>query len=176
MEYRALTIGLADELFSGIQAVLASSNLRLTPSLTVRDAGHMLDQQMFQLLIVELEYLRNIGQTDWLDRIRQITLIPIVVLSDNPKQDTHPMIELGADLCVYGKDPYSIIADLSFAQLRRFTKYNQNCIPIAPENSAFRMGDIFIDPASHVVEVRGQLIKLRPREFSLLLYFMQNPR
>ena len=50
MEYRALTIGLTDELFSGIQAVLASSNLRLTPSWTVRDAGHMLNQQTFQLL------------------------------------------------------------------------------------------------------------------------------
>ena len=170
-----MTIGLADELFSGLQAVLTSSNLRLTPSLTVRDAGHMLDQQMFQLLIVELEYLRNIGQTGWLDGIRQLTLIPVVILSDNPKQDTRSMIELGADLCVYGKAPYSVIADLSFAQLRRFTEYNQNGIPIDPENTAFQMGDIFIDPASHVVKVRGQMIKLRPREFSLLLYFMQNP-
>ena len=175
MEYRALTIGLTDELFSGIQAVLTSSNLRLTPSWTVRDAGHMLDQQTFQLLIVELEYLRNIGQTDWLDRIRQITLIPVVILSDNPKQDTHSMIELGADLCVYGKDPYSIIADLSFAQLRRFTEYNQNHSPADPENAAFRMGDIFIDPARRIVEVSNQIVNLRPREFSLLLYFMQNP-
>ena len=96
MEYRALTIGQTDELFSGIQAVLTSSNLRLTPSWTVRDAGYMLNQQTFQLLIVELEYLRNIGQTDWLERIRQITLIPLVILSDNPKQDTHAMIELGS--------------------------------------------------------------------------------
>lgn len=175
MEYCALTIGLTDELFSGIQAVLTSSNLRLTPSLTLKDAGHMLDQQMFQLLIVELEYLRNIGQTDWLDGIRQITLIPIVILSNNPKQDTHPMIELGADLCVYGKNPCSVIADLSFAQLRRFTEYNQNRIPIDLESSAFRMGDIFIDPARHIVEVSDQTVNLRPREFSLLLYFMQNP-
>ena len=161
--------------FSGIQAVLSSSNLRLTPSLTVRDAGHMLAQQMFQLLIVELEYLRNIGQTDWLDGIRQITRIPIVILSDNPKQDTHPMIELGADLCIYGKAPYSIIAALSFAQLRRFTAYNQNHSPADPENAAFRMGDIFIDPARRIVEVSNQIVNLRPREFSLLLYFMQSP-
>ena len=175
MEYRTLTIGLTDELFSGIQAVLTSSNLRLTPSWTVRDAGYMLNQQTFQLLIVELEYLRNIGQTDWLERIRQITLIPLVILSDNPKQDTHAMIELGADLCVYGKDPCSIIADLSFAQLRRFTEFNQNHSPADPENAAFRMGDIFIDPARRIVEVSNQIVNLRPREFSLLLYFMQNP-
>ena len=70
MEYRALTIGLANELFSGIQAVLTSSNMRLTPSLTVRDAGHMLDKQMIHMLIANLEYLRSIGQDDWIAEIR----------------------------------------------------------------------------------------------------------
>lgn len=75
MEYRALTIGLTDELFSGIQTVLTSSNLRLTPSLTVLDAGHILDKQIIHLLIANLEYLRSIGQDDWLAEIRKITFI-----------------------------------------------------------------------------------------------------
>ena len=82
MEYRALTIGLTDELFSGIQAVLTSCNLCLTPSLTVKDAGHMLEKQIIHLLIADLEYLRSIGQADWLIGIRRITSIPVVILSD----------------------------------------------------------------------------------------------
>ncbi len=49
-----MTIRLTDELFSGIQAVLTSSILYLTPSLTVRVAGHMLDKQMIHLLIANL--------------------------------------------------------------------------------------------------------------------------
>lgn len=175
MEYRALTVGLTDELFSSIQAMLTSRNLRLTPSLTVQDAEHMLDQQTSHLLIVDLEYLRRIGQYDWLTRIRRITYIPVIVLSDNPEQDTNPMMELGADICVYGKGSYPMIAGLAFAQLRRSTEYNQKCIPVNTENPAFRVGDIFIDPARRMVEVCGRPVCLRPREFSLLLYFMRNP-
>lgn len=175
MEYRALTVGLTDELFSGIQAVLTSSNLRLTPSLTVRDAGYMLDHQTIHLLIVDLEYLRSVGQDDWLTGIRRITFIPVIVLSDNPEQDTSPMVELGADICVYGKGSCPMIADLAFAQLRRSTEYNQKNTKGDTKNAAFRVGDIFIDPARRMVEVCGRPVSLRPREFSLLLYFMQNP-
>lgn len=174
MEYRALTIGLTDKLFSGMQDVLTSSNLRLIPSLTVRDAGHMLDQQTFHLLIVELEYLRDIGQYDWLTGVRRITYIPIIVLSNNPEEDTSPMVELGADICVHAKGSCLMIANLVFAQLRRSTEYNHKCTPGDTENTAFRMGDFFIDPARRIVEVCGQPVNLRPREFALLLYFMRN--
>lgn len=175
MKYRALTIGLTDELFSGIQAVLASSNLRLTPSLTLRDAGLMLDQQIIHLLIVDLEYLRSIGQDDWLTGIRRITFIPMIVLSDNPEQDTSPMVELGADICVYSKGSCLMIANIAIAQLRRSTKYSQCHTSADAKNSSFRIGDIFIDLSSRVVEVCGQPVTLRPREFALLLYFMKHP-
>ncbi len=154
--------------------MLASKNLRLIPSLTLRDAGHMLDQGMIHLLIVDLEYLRSIGQADWLTGIRRITFIPVIVLSDNPEQDANPMVELGADMCVHAKGSCFMIANLVLAQLRRFTEYNRECIPRDTENAAFRMGDFFIDPARRIVEVCGQPVNLRPREFALLLYFMRN--
>ena len=155
--------------------MLASHNLRLTPSLAVRDAGHILDQQIIHLLIANLEYLRSIGQTDWLNKVRHITHIPIIILSDNPEQDTRPMVQLGADICVSVKDSYPMIADLVYAQLRRYTQYNNNYTPGDTGNAAFQVGDIFLDPASRVVEVCGHPVNLRPREFSLLLYFMKHP-
>ena len=96
MEYRALTIGLTDELFSGVQSLLIAGNVQLTPSLTVRDAGHLLTQETFHLLIVDLEYLRSIGQTEWLTGIRRISFIPVIVLSDTPELDLHTMVQLGA--------------------------------------------------------------------------------
>ena len=175
MKYCALTIGLDDELFSGIQAMLTSSKLRLTPSLTVKDASRLLEQQVFHLLILDLEYLRSIGRTDWIAGIRRITFIPVIVLSDDPEQDTRSMVQLGADICVSGKGSYSVIADLSIAQLRRYTEYNLYHIPRKSENAAFQVGDIFMDPARRIVEVCGKPVNLRPREFSLLLYFMRNP-
>jgi len=175
MKYRLLTIGLPDELFSGIQSLFAPDQLRLTPSLTVRDASRLLNQEIFHLLIVDLEYLRSIGQSEWLNVVRRITFIPVIVLSDTPEQDIHTMVQLGADICVSVKQPYSVVADLAFAQLRRYTEYNHYRIPGGASSAAFRVGDIFIDPARRIVEVRGRPVNLRPREFSLLLFLMQNP-
>ncbi len=175
MEYRALTLGLADALFSGIQPLLTANHVRLTPSLTVRDAGRLLTQEEFHLLIVDLDYLRSIGQTEWLAGIRRISFIPVIVLSDTPEQDLHSMVQLGADLCVSGCQPHSMVADLSFAQVRRYTEYNHYHTPPGVASAPIQIGDICIDTARHTVEVRGRPINLNPREFSLLRLFMENP-
>ena len=68
-----------------------------------------------------------------------------------------------------------MIADLAWAQLRRYTEYNHYDGPGSLEVSPFQVGDIFIDPPRRIVKVRDQLVDLRPREFALLLYFMRNP-
>ncbi len=173
MEYSALAIGLTDKLFSSLQS-LTSHNLRFTPSLTVQDASRLLIQQVFHLLIVDLKYLRSIQQIEWLASVRRITFVPIIVLSDTPEYDLHPMIQLGADICISNEQAPPLIADLVFSQLRRYTEYNHYDDPENAETASFKAGDIFIDPPRHMVQVRGQPVNLRPREFSLLLYFMRN--
>lgn len=175
MEHRALTIGLPDNLFSSIQTELRSCDLRLTSSPTVRDASRLLDRQLFHLLILDLEYLQSIGQVPWISDIRRTSFIPVIVLSADPERDTCSVIQLGADMCVSDKYSGSVIADLVFAQLRRYTEYNNHRAPDCAENAPFQVGDIFIDPARRIVEVCGKSVSLRPREFSLLLYFMRNP-
>ncbi|WP_300561684.1 response regulator transcription factor [uncultured Oscillibacter sp.] len=173
MKYQALTIGLSDELFSIMQSLLAL-HLNLIPSLTTKDANHLLEQHTFHLLIVDIEYLRSVHLSDWLSGIRRISFAPIIVLSDTPELDTHLIVQLGADICISSKY-HAMIADLAYAQLRRYTEYNYYSNPSRSEVAAFQLGDIFIDPARCKVSVQGQSVNLRPREFSLLLYFMRNP-
>lgn len=108
-EYMALTLGLADELFSGIQLLLATYKLRLLPSLTVYDANRLLSNQIFHLLIINLEYLKSVQQIEWLTGVRRISFAPLIVLSDAPDLDLHSMVELGADICAPSKGPHSII-------------------------------------------------------------------
>ena len=175
MKYHVLSFGLTDEVFTSIRTVLTSSNISLTPSLTVRDTSRLLNQETFHVLIVDLEYLRSIGQIGWLAGVRYITFIPIIVLSTTPEQDTHPMVQLGADICVSDKQPHSVLADLTLAQLRRYTEYNHYHVPGDIGSTAFHVRDIFIDPARRIVKVLGRPVNLRPREFSLLLLFMENP-
>lgn len=174
MGYSALSIGLTDKLFSDIQTLLSPNYLRFTPSLTIQDASRLLIQQVFHLLIVDLEYLRSIQQIDWLPSVRRVTFVPIVVLSDTPERDLHPLIHYGVDMCISSKQAPSSIADIIFSQLRRYTEYNYFNNPENAETASFQAGDIFIDPPRYTVKVRGQPVNLRPREFSLLLYFMRN--
>lgn len=176
MKYKTLTIGLSDELFASLNNLIMQYQLRLVTSPSVSEANWLLHHEVFHLLIADLEYLRGVQQDHWLAGIRRNSFVPIMVLSDTPEEDVNSMIHLGADMCISGKGSCSMIADLAYAQLRRYTEYNHYSDPSGAEVSAFQIGDIFIDPARRTVEVCGQPVSLRPREFSLLLYFMRNPK
>jgi len=84
---------------------------------------------------------------DWLAGIRRNTFAPIIVLSNSPEKDMSRMIQSGADICISSKWPCSVIADLTYAQLRRYTEYNRYNNPDGAAASAFQIGDIFIAPA-----------------------------
>ena len=168
-------VGLPDELFTALQSLTGQHDLALTASFTVQEAGRLLGQQAFHLLIVDLDYLRSIRQIEWLINIRRISFVPVVVLSNTPEQDVKSMVQLGADMCISGKRPYSMIVNLAYAQLRRYTEYNHYDNPASAETAPFTIGDIDIDPARQEAKVCGRPVSLRHREFSLLLYFMRNP-
>lgn len=172
--YHALAIGLSDGLLASLQSIFLHY-LRFTAAATLHMANLRLAETEFHLLIVSLEYLRGIQQVHWLSSLRNSSFAPVIVLSDTPERDLPYMVNLGADTCISSKWPYNDIAELIYAQLRRYTEYNFYDNPSNGEVSAFQEGDIFIDLARHTVKVKGQQIELRPREFSLLQYFMRNP-
>ena len=175
MSYHALTIGLSDNLFAELKSRLSQYDLHFIASTTVKEASRLLNEQIFHLLVADLEFLRNIQQIEWLSSVRHISFAPVVILTDTPEEDMSHMIELGMDICVSDKESHSVIADLIHALFRRYTEYDHYKDPLHAEVAAFHIGDIFIDPPRHEVVVRGQPVNLRPREFSLLLYLMQNP-
>lgn len=176
VDYHVLAIGLSDKLFIDLKERLAQYKLRFIVPTTIIEASCLLNKEIFHLLIIDLEYLRNIQQSDWLSSIRRISYVPVVILTDTPELDMNSMIELGMDLCVSDKQPRTILADMIYAQLRRYTEYNHYYkAPRRAKTTPFRLGDILIDPLRYVVEVQDQAVNLRPREFLLLLYFMQNP-
>lgn len=174
MKYGALAVGMTDELLSHLQIQLAPHDLHFEAVLTVPEAKGKLSKKSFHILIANLEYLQSMGQVTWISDIRHTNLFPVIVLSADPERDTRSVVQLGADICVSDKYSGSVIADLVFAQLRRYTEYNNHHAPDCAENAPFQVGDIFIDPVRRIVEVCGKSVSLRPREFSLLLYFMHN--
>ena len=147
-------------------------NNELKNVLNISEAVQILKREPTHLLVLDMEYLRGIKQSDWIVNIRYISFIPIIVLSDTPEADIDPVIKAGADVCYDSKLHPSSTALLLSAQLRRYTEYNHYN---NPETAPFQVGDIAIDPIRHFAWVRGEKVMLRPREFNLLLYFMQNP-
>ena len=173
--YQALAIGLPDSLIISLQTLMTQYHLRFTVASTLQSASRLLSKTEFHLLIINMDYLRNIQQVNWLSSLRHISFAPVIVLSEVPEQDLTNTVELGADICVSSKMSHTDIAGLIRAQLRRYIEYNHNNNPNISETAAFQKGDIFIDPARRIVKVQGRLVSMRPREFSLLLYFMRNP-
>lgn len=172
MKHQIITVGLKDELLSLCRSICLKKGIKLNNVLSVSEAIRILEREKVQLLILDMEFLRGIGQSEWIVNIRYVSFIPIVVLTDIPEADIDPAISAGVDVCYDSKLPDSMIALLLLAQLRRYTEYNhfEN-----PKTVPFQVGDIAIDPSRRLVWVRGQQIDLRPREFNLLLYFMKNP-
>lgn len=175
MIYNVLTVGLPDKLIETLQGLIIQYDLNFTVSKTTREASRLLEQQVFHLLIIGLDYLKSIHQADWLTDIRRVSFVPLIVLSSTPDQDVKSMVHIGADMCISVGPPFSTIANHAYAQLRRYTEYNYYDNPISIETAPFRRGDIYIDPTQQKVKVCGQSVSLRHREFSLLLYFMRNP-
>ncbi|HKD97921.1 MAG TPA: response regulator transcription factor [Micromonosporaceae bacterium] len=56
------------------------------------------------------------------------------------------------------------------ARLRALTRRGPRRRPVT-----VTVGELSLDPASHVVRRAGQVVELTPKEFSLLEYFMRNP-
>lgn len=83
MEYGALAVGIADELLLHLQDRFASYDLYFHAVPMVQEANRQLSKKMFHLLIADLEYLRSVGRAAWLERVRQVTFAPLIILSDN---------------------------------------------------------------------------------------------
>ena len=89
MTYSVLTVGLPDKLIKALQALIFQYDLSFTSSATTREASRLLEQQVFHLLIIGLDYLKNIHQADWLTDIRRVSFVPLIVLSSTPDQDVN---------------------------------------------------------------------------------------
>jgi len=103
--------------------------------------------------------------------VRAHSDIPILVLSVRDQEGSKvEALDAGAD--DYVTKPFSIQELLARvrAHMRR-----RRTILVEPDTAPLTIGDFSIDSEKHRVEVRGQEIKLSPKEFDLLFYMAQRP-
>lgn len=121
------------------------------------------------LVVTDLS-MPNMDGLELCKRLREVSSVPIIVLSVKGEEAIKiEALDAGAD--DYVTKPFGIGELLARvrATLRRS--------PVEPRETetVIEVGDFRIDLETHSVSVRGEEVHLSPKEFELLLYFIQHP-
>jgi two-component system, OmpR family, KDP operon response regulator KdpE len=122
------------------------------------------------LVITDLA-MPNVDGLELCRRLRAVSQVPIIVLSAKGEEKTKvEALDLGADDFV--TKPFGIDELLARvrASLRRATTQTKN----EPGPAVLDLGDFHIDLETRKVTVRGAEVHLTPKEFDLLVYFVQH--
>jgi two-component system KDP operon response regulator KdpE len=119
------------------------------------------------LIITDLS-MPNVGGIALCREVRKTSAVPIIILSVREEETTKvEALNSGADDYVtkpFGMD--ELLARVR-ASLRRAT---QSMSP----TGKFQAGDFYLDREAYSVQVKGQEVRLTPKEFQLLAFLMQN--
>lgn len=121
------------------------------------------------IVITDL-FMPRMGGLELTRRIRKTSQIPILILSVKGEERAKvEALDTGAD--DYVTKPFGM--DELFARIR--VALRRSSLPVNSETSTIEIGDFTIDQNLRIVKIRGSEIHLTPKEYDLLLYFIQNP-
>ncbi len=121
------------------------------------------------IVITDL-FMPRMGGLELCRRIRKTSQVPILILSVKGEERAKvEALDTGAD--DYVTKPFGM--DELFARIR--VALRRSSLPPSNETSTIELGDFTIDQNVHIVKIRGKEIHLTPKEYDLLLYFLQNP-
>lgn len=142
---------------------------------SIQDGTRRFAEKPCHLLILALPEENKETWPKILAVLRKSRPTPIMLLADEWDEDTRTeMLKGGADMCFSAKSAPEAIGAHALALLRRYTQYNRYDIP-QPDASVLHRGELLIDPIRHRLTLAGHEVRLRRREFRLLLYFAENP-
>ena len=155
-----------ENLASLVTAYLQREGYVVVAVSTGADALRVLAAEPVRLVVLDL----NLPDMDGLDVCRQIrtrSTVPVVMLTARDEQsDRRAGLDVGADDYM-GKpfSPQELVARMK-AVLRRSETHE--------EEELLVLGDVVVKRAAREVAVAGETVELRPKEFDLLAYLIQN--
>jgi DNA-binding response OmpR family regulator len=155
-----------ENLASLVRAYLEKENYRVIAVVTGAEALRAIDEEPVRIVVLDL----NLPDMDGLDVCRQIrtrSSVPVVMLTARDEEsDRLAGLATGADDYI-GKpfSPQELVARMK-AVLRRSEPHS--------EEDVLTLGDVVLRRRAREVGVAGKPVELRPKEFDLLAYLMQN--
>ena len=155
-----------ENLASLVRAYLEQEGYRVVWAGSGADALHTLDTEPVRLVVLDLN-LPDIDGLDVCKQIRARSSVPVVMLTARDEEaDRLAGLDAGADDYI-GKpfSPRELVARMK-AVLRR----------VAPDadDTMLVLGDVVLRRSAREVGVAGEPVELRPKEFDLLAYLMEN--
>lgn len=135
------------------------------------EAKMCLEHYDFQLILLDL-MLPAISGEALLAKIRETKTMPVMIISAKPGQDTKiDVLKLGADDFISKPfDVNEVIARVE-AQLRRYMVFSNK----DEKSDTLKIKNLTLNKKTMEVEVKGQLLVLTAREFSILETLMSYP-
>lgn len=175
MRYQVLLLDIPKDFYSSLKYRFQGMDVDFIMAISLRDAASLCAQQPFHLILLNVP--DDAAFHEYLIAIRRVNYAPIVVLLDAYSTGAAcAALRSGADLCVGTGWPIELATDHIMAQFCHYAVYNNAENRYGGNAADFQRGDIYIDPLRNVVRVRERSVRLRRREFLLLLYFMKNPK
>ena len=144
---------------------LSAEGYTMHSAFTVKEGWGIIENKAIDLVLLDWMLPDNSG-IDLLHRIRKYhSVLPVIMVTAKAEEDDRILgLDVGAD--DYVTKPFSVRELNSRIQaiLRR----------VMPDEQALKIGDLYLDPASHRVKVNEIPVELSPTEFRLLHYFMSH--
>jgi len=144
---------------------LGKNGYRVSTAASAEDALGMAHRDRPDLILLDIGLP---GGMDGLEALRLFDAqgnIPVIFLTARRRElDEVLGLKMGAD--DYITKPFD--PDVLLAHIEAVLRRSQSAAPTLAAPKTLRVGDLVIDPAAHLVSIKGEPIELSPREFDLL--------
>jgi two-component system response regulator RegX3 len=162
-----------ESFIEALQIGLGREGFTMTVARDGLEALERFEESEPDLILLDV-MLPKMSGIDVCRQIRQRSQVPIIMVTAKGSEiDTVVGLEVGAD--DYVTKPYrlrELVARMR-AALRRTSADGTGEITLVPDE-ALTVGDVSLDPARHVVTVRGEMVTMPLKEFELLRLLLAN--
>lgn len=111
-----------------------------------------------------------------LKRVREVHDIPVIIISAKTQESDKVMgLDLGADDYISKPFDLSELVARINANLRRYSQISNLKKSVEVSDDVYRVGDIELDDSLKQVLVRGEEVRLTPKEYQILLMLIKKP-
>ena len=170
--YNILVVDDDKEIVKAIEIYLEKENYFIYKAYDGEEALKQINDNVINLIIMDIMMPKKDG-IETLEEIRKNKDIPVILLSAK-SEDSDKIIglDVGADDYITKPfNPLELIARVK-SQIRRYTRLGTIA---EPKSNVYSVGGLEIDDECKEVKVDGEIVKLTPFEYNILLFLVKNP-